>query len=533
MAESHDVAATPNRIEPRFVSLRDATLILGLQFLLLVFRLGQIPLLGPDEPRYARVAVEMARANEFVTPTLAGTPWLEKPPLYYWLAGAGFRVLGETEFAARWPAVFAALLLTGFTGLTAARLFGRECGRLAMLILATSPITFAYGRAASMDMLVAAFVTGATGLFLLSIHGIAGPAAVPAAWTLVGVAVLAKGPIGLVLPLGIAIVTCLGLRRFQFRLVVTPLALALATLVAGPWFVGVYLDQGFHFIEVFILNHNLQRFTSTVHNHPGPFYYYLPVLLVAVFPWTGLMAGLGSTRALDRPARWTLAAWIAVPLVLFSLAGSKLPGYILPCLPPLAIALALAAQNLSMLERSRVHRVAGLIGLAIAAVLLAVTVRGIRQEAPWARSALGPALWALASMFLVSRTFDRSRADAARILAISAAGFLLLLTIVAPPVLDAMESGRRLFLPANNREVLVVGAWRTAWMSGYFYNDGRVVELSNLDRARELIAIEPRLLLLGPAQWETLRASENLKSLKLSEGPRGNVLARISTRSQD
>ena len=72
-----------------------AALILGLQFLLLMFHIGQVPLLGPDEPRYARVAVEMARNHEFVTPTLAGEPWLEKPPLYYWLAGLGYRLFGE------------------------------------------------------------------------------------------------------------------------------------------------------------------------------------------------------------------------------------------------------------------------------------------------------------------------------------------------------------------------------------------------------------------------------------------------------
>ena len=163
--------------EPRFVAPRDGALILALQFLLLIFRIGSVPLLGPDEPRYARVAVEMTRAHEFVTPTLGGEAWLEKPPLYYWLAGLGYRILGESEIAARWPAVFAALLFTGFTGLVGARLFGASCGRVAMLILATSPLAFAYGRVATMDMLVAAFITGSSGLFILSLLGIAGPSA--------------------------------------------------------------------------------------------------------------------------------------------------------------------------------------------------------------------------------------------------------------------------------------------------------------------------------------------------------------------
>lgn len=529
MAESEDAPQAPSPPEPRFVALPEAALILGLQFLLLTFRLGSVPLLGPDEPRYARVAVEMARANEFTTPTLAGEPWLEKPPLYYWLAGLGFRVLGENEFAARWPAVFAALLLTGFTGLVGARLFGRGAGRLAMLIMATSPLTFAYGRAATMDMLLAAFATGASGLFIVSIQGIAGTLAVPAAWAMMGVAVLAKGPIGAVIPMGVAAATCLAVGRFDLKRLVSPFAVALGVAIAAPWFVSIYLDQGFHFIEVFILNHNLQRFTSTVHNHPGPFYYYLPVLLIGIFPWTGLVAGLGSLRALDRSSRLTLLGWVAAPLLLFSAAGSKLPGYILPCLPALAIGLAAAALDRRRAEWGGARRAAGLIGLVVAAALLAVTLRGMKQGEPWARSALTPALWALSATFLASRALERARADALRILSIGAAGFLLLLILVAPPVLEAMESGRRLFMPANDREVLVVGAWRTAWMSGYFYNDGKVREVRTVSEAMDLARAEPRLILFGPAEWKRLKDFPDMAAVSLAEGPRQNVLARVST----
>jgi len=521
----------PRAPEKNFVALKDAALILGLQALLLTFRLGQIPLLGPDEPRYSRVAVEMARANEFVTPTLAGEPWLEKPPLFYWLAGFAFRLMGETEFAARLPAVLAALFLTGFTGLLAARFFGAGCGRLAMLIAATSPMAFAYGRAASMDMLLAALVTGAAGLFLLRIHGISGPAATPAAWALMGLAVLAKGPIGALIPLGVAVAAALALRRFEVSRLVTPLSVVLFLLVAGPWFAAVYADQGFHFIEVFILNHNLQRFTSTVHNHPGPFYYYLPVLLVGVFPWTGLIApALGAALMMERTRLQSLAAWLLVPLALFSMAGSKLPGYILPCLPPFAIALAFGARGLQAPDRAMVRRVAGLIGLIVSAVLLAFTLRAMRQEVRWARSALTPAIWIVATTFLASRALDRARGESLRILSIGAAGFLLLLTLVAPPVLDAMESGRRLFVPTNGREVLAVGAWRTAWMSGYFYNDGRVREVRSLDEIQALVRIEPRLVLAGPSEWNHLKDLGDLSLLELAAGPRGNILARVTMR---
>ncbi|HEU5319790.1 MAG TPA: glycosyltransferase family 39 protein, partial [Methylomirabilota bacterium] len=179
---------------------RATALVLALTAVLLLFRLGAVPLLGPDEPRYARVAVEMHRSHDWVTPTLQGRPWLEKPALYYWLAALSFDLLGETEAAARLPSVLAALLMAGTIALFGARVYGARAGLWAAIVTGTGLLAFAYGRAASMDMLLAANVTAATALVGLSLLGIAGRLAVPAAGVFCGLAVLAKGPIGLVLP---------------------------------------------------------------------------------------------------------------------------------------------------------------------------------------------------------------------------------------------------------------------------------------------------------------------------------------------
>src|SRR5512144_353761 len=151
-----------------------ASLLLALTMALLLLRLGEVPLLGPDEPRYVRVAVEMQRAHEWVRPTLQGQPWLEKPPLYYWLAGAAFRVVGENEAAARLPSVLAAVLLVGVTALVGARLFGGAVGLHSGFVLALSVLPFAYGRGANMDMLLAATTTTAISLVGLRFLGVAG-----------------------------------------------------------------------------------------------------------------------------------------------------------------------------------------------------------------------------------------------------------------------------------------------------------------------------------------------------------------------
>src|SRR5512143_4302137 len=155
-----------------------AALLLALVLALLLFRLGATPLVGPDEPRYSRVAIEMHRAGEWVTPTLQGEPWLEKPPLFYWLAGGAFSILGETEAAARLPSVLATLLLVGATAFLGARLYGTAAGLHAGFVAGTSVLTFTYGRAASMDMLLAATVTVATGFAGLRLVGEAGRRAI-------------------------------------------------------------------------------------------------------------------------------------------------------------------------------------------------------------------------------------------------------------------------------------------------------------------------------------------------------------------
>src|SRR5687767_3218834 len=183
---------------------KGAALLLALVAALLLLRQGAVPLVGPDEPRYARVAIEMSRSGNLVTPTLQGTPWLEKPALYYWMAAAAFRALGETEIAARLPSLLAALFLVGATALTGARLFGGASGLHAGFVAGTCLLAFVYGRAASMDMLLAACVTASVALVGVAALGMAGPLAIPAAWAFAGLGTLAKGPLGLLLPMLVA-----------------------------------------------------------------------------------------------------------------------------------------------------------------------------------------------------------------------------------------------------------------------------------------------------------------------------------------
>jgi 4-amino-4-deoxy-L-arabinose transferase-like glycosyltransferase len=515
---------------------RATAVLLALVLALLAFRLGAVPLLGPDEPRYTRVAVEMQRGGEWVTPTLRGEPWLEKPPLFYWLAGAAFSVLGETEAAARVPSVVGALLLVGATALFGARLYGSAAGLHAGFVAGTSLLPFAYGRAASMDMLLAATVTVAIGLTGLRVLGVAGRLAVAAAAAAAALATLAKGPLGLLLPALVLGGYLLATRDWRWlREALSPAAVTAFALLAAPWYVAILADQGRHFLDVFILNHNVQRFTSTVHNHPGPFWYYLPVLLAGLFPWSGL-AVPALLRAAPRASRTDLFVllWLALPLALFSLAGSKLPGYILPCVPPLAILMGRAADRLihegGTPERLLSSRVVALVTLALGALLAACPAALFRIQEPLWRSAVPFSVWALVVGFLFSRRLAPDPAGALRLLRVGGAGLLLLLTLAAPPILARRESGARLFAPAMGREVLAWGAWRTAWMAGYFYNDGKVRPVEQASEILAAINAGEALVLAGPSERRRLEAMGSLEVRVLAEGPRENTLLRVERR---
>jgi 4-amino-4-deoxy-L-arabinose transferase-like glycosyltransferase len=509
---------------------RPALLLLALTAALLLFRLGSVPLIGPDEPRYARVAVEMHRSGSYLVPTLQGQPWLEKPPLYYWLAGTAFLLLGETETAARLPSVLAALLLVASTIFFGTRLHDRETGLHAGFVAATAPLTFAYGRAAAMDMLLAATVTCAVGLVALRLLGLAGRLAIPTAWVFMALATLAKGPLGLLLPGLIVAGYIVASREWRHaRTVLSPAGIALFLLVAGPWYLLMGRHEGRAFVDVFLLNHNLQRFTSTIHRHPGPILYYVPVLVAGIFPWSGLaLAGFGTLKPKMSRGDLFILLWLVLPFLFFSAAGSKLPGYILPGLPPLALITGRAAHQMALGELrgplGTGPRAAAMVTLLLACVLAAAPLylRSI-GEPDW-RLVIPFAAWCLLVGLGVRLRALRDPAGAVSLLRVGAAGMLVLLAWAAPPILARRESGRSLFARTGGREVLVWGAWRTAWMAGYFYNDGNVREVAGEPEIAGAAAAGPVFVLTGPSERRRLEATPGLVVTAAAEGPRSTTL---------
>ncbi|HZR69107.1 MAG TPA: glycosyltransferase family 39 protein [Burkholderiales bacterium] len=341
--------------------------------------LGFRTLVKPDEGRYAEIAREMNASGDWVTPRLNGIKYFEKPPLQYWVTAAAFRVFGENDWTARlWPGMtgFLGVLVAGLLG---ARLYGAVAGWLAAAVLATSVMYFVVGHLNTLDMGTSFFLESALAAFLLAQGAPPGGRAergwMLAAWAAMALATLSKGLIGLAFPVLTLVAYSIVERdpRPWRRLHIVP-GLALFLAIAAPWFVAVSIANP-EFPRFFFVHEHFERFLTTEHHRVQPFWYFAPILLGGLIPWSTIAlqgwveAWRRSVPSLPRDsirAARFLALWAAVIFVFFSASGSKLPSYILPVIPALAV---LAGDALARMP-GRVLRwhlgavvLAGLVGL--------------------------------------------------------------------------------------------------------------------------------------------------------------------------
>jgi 4-amino-4-deoxy-L-arabinose transferase-like glycosyltransferase len=322
------------------IPLWGVPLILLLVYVCLFSGLGALGFVGPDEPRYAAIARAMSETHDWITPRLWGTPWFEKPVLYYWTAGIAMRLFGVSEFAARLPSALAALLAVVAVAWTALRSYGVGAAWYSLLMLPTSVAMIGFCRAASPDMLFAGLLTAAMAVAVEILQTPRpGPILRVSFGFLLGAAVLAKGPAAVILAGGATLLWA-GLSRqwrapFRF---LHPLVLLVFCATALPWYALCALRNP-DFLRVFIWQHNFQRYLTPVFQHRQPFWFYVPVLLAASLPWfvmgiSVIFTKWNQVEWQDSPAIF-IFCWTAFPFLFFSISQSKLPGYVLPSVPPL------------------------------------------------------------------------------------------------------------------------------------------------------------------------------------------------------
>ena len=293
-------------------------------------------LLDPDEGRNAEVAREMAQSNDYVVPHLDGLPYLDKPIAYFAAAAAVMEVAGPTETAARLPAYLATLATIALLVAFARRRWGDDAGWIAGLAYATMVLPLAYARTAIFDSSLTLCTTGAL-LWFWDERPVA-------AWSALAIGALTKGPIALAIPLfalaAHALLTGAPLRRlFPWR------GLAAFAAIVLPWFAAVAIRHP-DFPHYVFIRETLERMTTRSFHRTAPFWYYLPILPLAAFPWiVPALARVKHWRAAWEARRapaarepLLLTCWVIVPLLFLSLNQSKLPQYVLPLIPAFSLA---------------------------------------------------------------------------------------------------------------------------------------------------------------------------------------------------
>lgn len=521
----------------------------GLCWLAFFNGLGDLGLMDKTEALFVEVGHQMLLSGDWVTPYWNGTTFFDYPVWGYWMVALSFKLFGPTAFAARLPGALAASLVVIASFGLLWRLAPAELpeqqrlgrGLLGASVLATTPAWIGWARSSTTDMFLSSAITLA--LYGFALVELAPRASAERRWEgplgrvvmalFAGIAVLAKGPVGLLLP-GLVIVVFLGLRGGWSRWLRPGPLLAMTLLFLGvtaPWYAAAAKANGMAFIGGFLGFSNLQRFTSVLYSHPGPPWFYLPWVLILVLPWS-LLLPLAITRT--RFWRWSswrqapsqasssealpqfLLVWLVVIVGFFSAAATKLPGYVLPAMPAAALLVAQLFGPAGLARPGwplRTSVGANALVLSLAAVAAALAPGWVATDpayptfaAALRSSGLPLALCLVLAAMAITSWVVLARGRSAQVWLPNLAGFLALLAFVVAPLAPLLDRERQ--LPLRQLQARAGSELRPhepLWVIGYmrystvFYAGRPAVFIDNAAVARERLRREPRALGVSPA----------------------------------
>ena len=482
------------------------------------YGLGSLPLLGPDEPRYAQVAREMFLRGDLITPTLGGHTWFEKPALLYWMIMAAFKIFGVNEWSARFGPALCGLLtvaavwyVSSVVERTSAQ--AQDFSFWSTLVAASSLGLIVFSRAASFDVVITMTTTWALSFFVLNeITDRRRKGLLIGFYVFVGVSLLAKGLVGIVIPFGVVGFYYLFRREWPRRNVWLTLiwGVPLAVAVSAIWYGPVIARHGWLFIDEFFVQHHFARYVSNKYHHPQPIYFYPAIILLLTLPWTAfLIEALIKIRGWVWRGEDSLSilrvfslAWLAMPIVFFSFSSSKLPGYILPVLPATAF---LITDRFIHSDSRWPTRATGVICLALAAGGFIYALQSGQITILCATAIATPMLLAAAASFF----WNKEQAVLRMVVSGSTFVLVALVLICVAPQVAQRESVRDLLRLAASRGYAnaPVLAQRSDDRSAQFYAYDRVIYNSagevitfdevSLEQAR---ALGGRLLVLIPVR---------------------------------
>ena len=514
------VEASPGAKQPLFELLA----VIAASAFAFTFGLGAFGFLGPDEPRYAEVAREMFASGDYISTRLCGCLWFEKPVLQYWMSAVGYHLFGVNEFAARLPSALSALLTVTLAGLVLRRLGYVRMSAAAPLVLGTSGMFIAYAHVTAQDMILTAAMTAS----LLSAYLWTKSSGRTRAtyWTLafvfMGFAVLAKGLVGIVLVASIfgaylILTGQLALVRWRDCLIGTAVFLT----VAGAWYVPVTMRHGWPFIQEFFIRHHFERYTTNEFGHPQPFYFFLLVAIAGAFPWSFfLIPAVARLRSLKprnagRDSLIVLAwIWTLLPLLFFSFSGSKLPGYILPISPAIAIIIGAEIERVWNGDRARVLKLAQwMTALCVLSIGIGLVIFARREAVSLVGSA-GPLLFLplmIAVLSVVALGAGKRRWFVASSAAVVLSAILCTVVNLLPTLRDEVSlKPLSLDAAAALRPGEKICFYLKKDFAAVFYSEGRVLcsprrgetfYALHQDMLADALAGEPSLIVITDSHW--------------------------------
>lgn len=339
--------------------------------------LGQRPLWSPDETRYAEISREMVQTQDWIVPHFLGLRYFEKPIAGYWLNSLSQQVFGETNFAVRFASAFSTGLSALLVCFLAMRLWNDQTtARIASLIYLSTLLVFGIGTYSVLDAMLTLSLNAAMVCYFLAVRADSSRKKI-IGYLLLGLACglgfLLKGFIALAIPVIAILPWAFYQERIRELLIYGWLTVLSALVISAPWALAIYQREPDYWHYFFWVEH-IQRFSADDAQHKSPFWFYLPVLLLACLPWTGLLPG--AVKHLWKQAKTDtglcyLLSWFLLPLIFFSLAKGKLVTYLLPCLAPLVLLLARylgsylqSTKTRSLSGNAWVNLLFGLLGIA-------------------------------------------------------------------------------------------------------------------------------------------------------------------------
>lgn len=510
----------------------------------LTYGIGGHVLLEPDEGRNAEIAREMAETDSFVLPRLNGLPYLDKPVLYFATGAVAMKAFGVNATAARLPSLVFTLLTLAVVVSLGYTMFGTEGAWTAGIAFGASPFTVTYARVVIFDSAVAFFVTLACAAFFFASEaahrrkgntdeGYGAPFGGAVAWSVVawaaiGLGILTKGPVALVLPL--LIVGPYAAWRGTLRTVFEPAGILTCVAIVLPWVLAIERRIPGFLRYVFVVETAERLFTDRL-GRSEPFWYFLPIMLGAAFPWTGVV--LGGLRSLRRRATASLdrrtvflSLWIVLPLLLFTLSQSKRPQYILPLVPAVALLIARMWSNAHARMPGATVAGAGLTVLGLVLASGAKWIPSLFETTDAVRAAIPPTALALGAVSVVAGLVTVTVARHRHAVLLAFALPVTAIPVIGAPLLRAIADDRstaglvEAMGPAvtAETELIAVGVYP---LSLPFYaertvllatNDGRELTSNYVARHVDALRRTPNTT-LRPANWW-------LEALALCDRPR-------------